>query len=126
MTQITVIPHLDAALVRRDPKPFLGYSDNTNMHQWLWANGIASFYGGSSQVHWARIGRSSPDPPLSALTRTVVLPELVIIVTSFGSGLTATAAPPPPRARATKTPAVTRTPGVTSSSCASVSALAHC
>ena len=26
--QITVIPHLDAELVRRDPKPFLGYSDN--------------------------------------------------------------------------------------------------
>jgi len=49
--QITVIPHLDAALARRDPKPFLGYSDNTNMHHWLWANGISSFYGGSSQVH---------------------------------------------------------------------------
>jgi muramoyltetrapeptide carboxypeptidase LdcA involved in peptidoglycan recycling len=49
--QITVIPHLDAALARRDPKPFLGYSDNTSMHHWLWANGIASFYGGSSQVH---------------------------------------------------------------------------
>jgi len=49
--QITVIPHLDAGLARRDPKPFLGYSDNTNLHHWLWANGIASFYGGSSQVH---------------------------------------------------------------------------
>lgn len=49
--QITVIPHLDAALARRDPKPFLGYSDNTHMHHWLQANGIASFSGGSSQVH---------------------------------------------------------------------------
>ena len=49
--QITVIPHLDAGLARRDPKPFLGTSDNTNIHHWLWANGIASFYGGSSQVH---------------------------------------------------------------------------
>src|SRR3954464_623337 len=28
--QITVVPHLDPDLVRRDPKPFLGYSDNTN------------------------------------------------------------------------------------------------
>src|SRR5258708_25593244 len=46
--QITVIPHLDAGLARRDPKPFLGTSDNTNLHHWLWANGIASFYGGSS------------------------------------------------------------------------------
>lgn len=33
--QITVIPHLDADAARRDPKPFLGYSDNTNLHQWL-------------------------------------------------------------------------------------------
>jgi muramoyltetrapeptide carboxypeptidase LdcA involved in peptidoglycan recycling len=49
--QITVIPHLDAGLARHDPKPFLGTSDNTNLHHWLWANGIASFYGGSSQVH---------------------------------------------------------------------------
>src|SRR6266516_14361 len=49
--QITVIPHLDAEPVRRDPKPFLGMSDNTNLHHWLWANGVASFYGGSSQVH---------------------------------------------------------------------------
>ena len=49
--QITVIPHLDAGLARADPKPFLGTSDNTNLHHWLWGNGIASFYGGSSQVH---------------------------------------------------------------------------
>ena len=49
--QITVVPHLDAELARRDPKPFLGTSDNTNIHHWLWENGIASFYGGSSQVH---------------------------------------------------------------------------
>jgi muramoyltetrapeptide carboxypeptidase LdcA involved in peptidoglycan recycling len=49
--QITVIPYLDVGVARRDPKPFLGMSDNTNLHQWLWVNGVASFYGGSSQVH---------------------------------------------------------------------------
>ena len=49
--QITIIPYLDAELLRHDPKPFLGTSDNTNLHQWLWSNGVASFYGGSSQVH---------------------------------------------------------------------------
>jgi muramoyltetrapeptide carboxypeptidase LdcA involved in peptidoglycan recycling len=49
--QITVVPHLDADLARADPKPFLGTSDNTNLHHWLWGLGIASFYGGSSQVH---------------------------------------------------------------------------
>ncbi|MDO5633527.1 MAG: LD-carboxypeptidase [Micrococcus sp.] len=49
--QSTVIPHLDAEAVRADPKPFLGYSDNTNLHQWLWSLGVASFHGGSTQVH---------------------------------------------------------------------------
>ncbi len=49
--QITVIPHLDAELVRADPKPFLGYSDNTNLLSWLWSQGVAGFYGGSTQVH---------------------------------------------------------------------------
>ena len=38
--QITVIPHLDAGLVVADPKPFLGYSDNTNLLNWLWNLGI--------------------------------------------------------------------------------------
>lgn len=49
--QITVVPHLDPALVRADPKPFLGYSDNTNILSWLWTHGVAGFHGGSTQVH---------------------------------------------------------------------------
>lgn len=48
--QITVIPHLDPEPVRADPKPFLGYSDNTNLLCWLWTHGVAGFYGGSTQV----------------------------------------------------------------------------
>ena len=49
--QITVIRHLDPRLVTADPKPFLGYSDNTNLLAWLWSLGVAGFYGGSTQVH---------------------------------------------------------------------------
>ena len=49
--QITVIPHLHSDLVRRDPKPFLGFSDNTNLLSWLWQQGVASFHGGSTQIH---------------------------------------------------------------------------
>jgi hypothetical protein len=33
--QITVVPHLDPDLVPADPKPLLGYSDNTNLLNWL-------------------------------------------------------------------------------------------
>lgn len=49
--QISVIPHLDGSLVGSDPKPFLGYSDNTNLLNWLWTHGVAGFHGGASQVH---------------------------------------------------------------------------
>lgn len=49
--QILVVPHLDRALAQADPKPFLGYSDNTNMLNWLWQAGVAGFYGGSTAVH---------------------------------------------------------------------------
>ncbi|MEV8218743.1 S66 peptidase family protein [Microbacterium sp. NPDC077391] len=49
--QILVTPHLDPALAVADPKPFLGYSDNTNILNWLWRRGVAGFYGGSTQVH---------------------------------------------------------------------------
>ncbi len=49
--QITVVPHLDAALLTKDPKPFLGYSDNTNLLNWLWTNGVSGYYGASTQVH---------------------------------------------------------------------------
>ncbi len=52
--QITVLPHLDPAVVRADPKPFFGYSDNTNVLNWLWNAGVAGYHGGSTMVHLAR------------------------------------------------------------------------
>lgn len=49
--QVTVIPHLDAKLVAANPKPFFGYSDNTNLLNWLWGLGVPGYHGGSTQVH---------------------------------------------------------------------------
>lgn len=49
--QVEVVPHLDADLLRANPKPFLSYSDDTHPLSWLWTNGIAGFYGGSTQAH---------------------------------------------------------------------------
>lgn len=49
--QIMVTRHLDPALPKADPKPFLGYSDNTNILNWLWHHGVQGFYGGSTMVH---------------------------------------------------------------------------
>ena len=63
--QITVVPHLDASLVAADPKPFLGYSDNTNLLNWLWTNGVAGYYGGSTQVQLGPGPRVDPIHELS-------------------------------------------------------------
>jgi muramoyltetrapeptide carboxypeptidase LdcA involved in peptidoglycan recycling len=52
--QITVLPHLDPAPFRADPKPFLGFSDNTNLLNWLWQHGVAAYHGGSTMMHLAR------------------------------------------------------------------------
>jgi muramoyltetrapeptide carboxypeptidase LdcA involved in peptidoglycan recycling len=54
--QITVLPHLDPAPFVADPKPYFGYSDNTNLLNWLWMHGVASYHGGSTMVHLARGG----------------------------------------------------------------------
>lgn len=52
--QITVLRHLDPKPFRADPKPFLGYSDNTNLLNWLWTHGVAAYHGMSTMVHLAR------------------------------------------------------------------------
>jgi muramoyltetrapeptide carboxypeptidase LdcA involved in peptidoglycan recycling len=52
--QITVLPYLDPKPFQADPKPFFGYSDNTNLLNWLWNQGVASYHGGSTMVHIAR------------------------------------------------------------------------
>jgi len=49
--QITVLRHLDEDAMTAHPKRFLGYSDCTNLSNWLWAHGIGSVYGGSTMVH---------------------------------------------------------------------------
>lgn len=49
--QVTVIPYIDAEVIAASPKPFLGYSDNTNLHNFLWGLRVPSYYGGSTQVH---------------------------------------------------------------------------
>jgi muramoyltetrapeptide carboxypeptidase LdcA involved in peptidoglycan recycling len=58
--QITVLPHLDPAVFLADPKPFVGYSDNTNLLNWLWNLRIVSYHGGSTMVHLARAGGTHP------------------------------------------------------------------
>ena len=58
--QITVLPHLDADVIAANPKAFFGYSDNTNLLNYLWRIGIVGYHGGSTLVHLARPGGVHP------------------------------------------------------------------
>ncbi len=58
--QITVIPHLDDEVIRANPKPFFGYSDNTNLLAHLWRLGVVSYHGGSVMVQFGRGGAMHP------------------------------------------------------------------
>ncbi|MER5639412.1 S66 peptidase family protein [Kitasatospora sp. NPDC002227] len=58
--QITVLPHLDAELIRANPKPFFGYSDNTNLLMYLSNLGIVAYHGGCAMIELGRAGEMHP------------------------------------------------------------------
>jgi muramoyltetrapeptide carboxypeptidase LdcA involved in peptidoglycan recycling len=68
--QITVLRHLDPDLLRAHPKPFYGYSDNTNLLNFLWRQGVVGYYGGSVMVH---LGRGGALHPMSAASLRAAL-----------------------------------------------------
>lgn len=68
--QITVIPHLDVDGAREHPTLFCGYSDNTHLHTFLTRAGVASFYGGSTQV------QLGPGPHVDEVHATSLLAAL--------------------------------------------------
>ncbi len=50
-----LLPHLDAGLIRANPKAFVGYSDHTSLHSWLQNEaGLATFYGPMVASDFAR------------------------------------------------------------------------
>ena len=82
--QIVVLPYLDPAVFLANPKPFAGYSDNTNLLNWLWNLGIVGYHGGSTMVHLARPGGTHP-VSLGSLRRALFTTDTVEIepVTAF-------------------------------------------
>ncbi len=58
--QITVLPHLDRDLLRAHPKPFFGFSDNTNLLLFLRELGIVGYHGASVMVELGRPGAVHP------------------------------------------------------------------
>ncbi|GGJ26331.1 LD-carboxypeptidase [Streptomyces brasiliensis] len=58
--QITVLPLLDRELIRANPKPFIGLSDNTNLLAFLYNTGIVGYHGASVMVELGRPGAMHP------------------------------------------------------------------
>ena len=63
--QIKVLKYLDPELLKTHPKPFFGYSDNTNLHNFLWNLGMVSYHGGSIMVQFGRSGAMHPSTQAS-------------------------------------------------------------
>ena len=55
--QITYIKNLPKEPFVNNPKPFFGYSDNTHFENFLWLNGIPSYYGGALFTQFAEQGK---------------------------------------------------------------------
>jgi muramoyltetrapeptide carboxypeptidase len=50
-----LLPHLDPALIRANPKPFIGYSDHTSLHCWLHNEAsLVTFYGPMTAADFSR------------------------------------------------------------------------
>lgn len=59
--ELKVLAHLDPARIAPHPKPFIGYSDNTNLHLYLFNLGLVSYHGG--MVMFQLAFRDGVDPP---------------------------------------------------------------
>ena len=55
--QITYIKNLPPEPFIQNPKPFFGYSDNTHFANFLWLQGVPSFYGGALFTQFAMEGK---------------------------------------------------------------------
>ena len=50
-----LLPHLDAAMIRSNPKAFIGYSDHTSLHCWLHNEAdLVTFYGPMAAADFSR------------------------------------------------------------------------
>ena len=77
---VRVLPHLDAALIRANPKPLLGYSDITSLHLYLWNLGHVSLYGGALLCQFAISGPGMHGYTAESVRAAVLEPEQELVV----------------------------------------------
>lgn len=69
---VRMLPHLDPEVFRRNPKPFVGYSDITALHLWLMRRaGLRVFHGPTVDD----LIPSTRDPTLSGLIQALTTPR---------------------------------------------------
>lgn len=73
--QIRILPYLDKKVISLNPKIFMGYSDCTNLHLFLWNLGIISYYGGAIMTQFA-MGGGMQEYTINSIKRAVFDPPI--------------------------------------------------
>lgn len=68
--QVRILPYIDKELLLANPKIFMGYSDNTNLHLFLWKLGIISYYGGGVMTQFA-MGGGMQDYTIDSIRKAI-------------------------------------------------------
>lgn len=79
--QIRILPYLDKEVLSANPKIFMGYSDNTNLHLFLWNLGIISYYGGAIMTQFA-MGGGMHDYTINSIKKALFEPPISFVFPS--------------------------------------------
>lgn len=75
LDQIRILPFLDKEIISSNPKVFMGYSDCTNLHLFLWNLGIVSYYGGAVMTQFG-MGGGMDKYTIDSIQRTLFHPPM--------------------------------------------------
>lgn len=73
--QIRILPYLNKEAISTNPKIFMGYSDNTNLHLYLWNLGIISLYGGAIMTQFA-MGGGMHEYTINSIEKAIFTPQI--------------------------------------------------
>lgn len=73
--QIRVLPYLNKDIISANPKIFMGYSDCTNLHLFLWNLGIISYYGGAIMTQFA-MGGGMQEYTINSMKKAIFDPPI--------------------------------------------------
>lgn len=73
--QVRILPFLNKEVIKENPKIFMGYSDCTNLHLFLWNLGLVSYYGGAVMVQFA-MGGGMQDYTVQSIRKALFYPTI--------------------------------------------------